>query len=953
MSVPNFYNCVHNRVANRPRGCRIRPVTRTRCARRAAGSERKASREDAFGSELAVARCIYHDKSGTSWARGDTRRARRHEPGAVRRRCARKNGVAGLAGEGTVTAMPEIPPQMPGRPTLDGIDEVWARRWEQAGSYRFRAPGERAAVFSIDTPPPTVSGSLHVGHVFSYTHTDIVARFQRMRGKHVFYPMGWDDNGLPTERRVQNYYGVRCEPSLPYDPDLDITKTSGITEVSRRNFTELCERLTAEDEQVFEQTWRRLGLSVDWSLGYTTIGTRARRVAQLAFLDLLEAGQAYQAQAPTLWDVGFRTAVAQAELEDRDYPGAWHRIAFHGADGDVYVETTRPELLPACVALIAHPDDERYKPLFGTTVTTPLFGVRVPVLAHGAAEPGRGAGIAMCCTFGDLTDVQWWRELKLPARTIIGRDGRVDRETPDWLEDPAGQRAYATLAGASVHTARERVVTLLRESGELDGEPRAVVRPVKFYERGDKPLEIVSSRQWFIRSLDQRDTMLRRGEELRWHPAYMKVRYDDWVRGLTSDWLISRQRFFGVPFPVWYPLDADGQAVHETPILPGRETLPVDPASDTPPGYSEDQRGVPGGFAADPDVMDTWATSSLSPQIVCGWPDDQELYVQTFPMDMRPQAHDIIRTWLFSTMLRSQLIDGTLPWRNAALSGWILDPDRKKMSKSKGNVVTPIDLLERFGSDAVRYWAAGGRLGTDTAFDEAEMKVGRRLATKVLNASRFVLGLGEPPAGAAVTEPLDRAMLAALDEVVVNSTSALEDFEHTTALETTERFFWSFCDDYLELVKQRAYTGSEAAAGSARLALRQALSVLLRLLAPFLPFCTEEAWSWWHDDSAHTSPWPVPSAQPAASGGAGLIEAAGTVIGAVRKAKSGARLSMRAPVTLVRVHGPAADLDALRAAGPDIQAAGNIATLSMHPDGQPGLRVEVELAAEPGSHSDA
>jgi valyl-tRNA synthetase len=873
--------------------------------------------------------------------------------------------------------LPETTPTVPDRPSLDGIDVKWAQVWDEAGLYRFPKSSDRAEVFSIDTPPPTVSGSLHVGHVFSYTHTDVVARFQRMTGKHVFYPMGWDDNGLPTERRVQNYYGVRCDPSLPYDADFTVpaapaAKGQRPVDVSRRNFVELCEALTAEDERAFEQLWRHLGLSVDWSMTYTTIGTRAQRLSQLAFLQLLAQGQAYQAEAPTLWDVGFRTAVAQAELEDREHPGAWHRIRFHlpagagpagagpagagPAGGGVDIETTRPELLPACVALIAHPDDERYQPLFGQEAISPVFGVRVPILAHPAAERDRGAGIAMCCTFGDLADVQWWRELKLPARTIIGRDGRILDTPPAGLDDPAGRAAYQQLAGATVFTARERVVDLLREAGDLEGDPRPVRRPVKFYEKGDKPLEIVSSRQWFIRSVEHRDALLSRGAELQWHPAYMKARYDDWVRGLNGDWLISRQRFFGVPFPVWYPLDQAGEPDHSAPILAAADTLPVDPTSATPPGYTEDQRGRPGGFAADPDVMDTWATSSLTPQIVCGWAEDEERYALTYPMDLRPQAHDIIRTWLFSTVLRAELGSGTLPWRHVALSGWILDPDRKKMSKSKGNVVTPLGLLEQFGSDAVRYWAASGRPGADTAFDEGQMKVGRRLATKIVNASRFVLGFPEPAPGAEVTETLDRAMLAALDDVVAKATAALRDFEYTTALEVTERFFWSFCDDYLELVKQRAYgdddgavAAGDAAAQSARLALRSALSVLLRLFAPFLPFCAEEAWSWWHDDSVHTSPWPVASG-PAASGpGAGtdadtaVITAAAAVISAIRKAKSGARLSMRAPAGTVRVSAPAAEAERLRAARGDIAAAGNVGTLLIEPGDGPDLRVDVEL----------
>ena len=835
--------------------------------------------------------------------------------------------------------------KVPQRPSLDGLDVKWSEYWERIGVYRFRDPGERSAVFSIDTPPPTVSGSLHMGHVFSYTHTDIVARYQRMRGKRVFYPMGWDDNGLPTERRVQNHFGVRCDPSLPYDPDFRISDHQGVRDISRRNFIELCERLTAADEKVFEEVWRRLGLSVDWSRTYTTIGTHARRVSQRSFLRLLASGEAYQAEAPTLWDVGFRTAVAQAELKDRDHPGAWYRIAFHSSNGPVHVETTRPELLPACVALIAHPDDERYQPLFGSTVTSPVFDVEVPVLAHPMVERERAAGIAMCCTFGDLADVQWWRELRLPTRTIIGTDGRILPEPPAGLEGARGRAAYAGLAGATVRTARERVVAMLRESGDLDGEPRETVRPVKFYERGDRPLEIVSSRQWFIRSLAHRDVLLRRGEELRWHPPSMKARFDDWVRGLNGDWLISRQRFFGVPFPVWYPLGADGEPAYQTPIVPAPDDLPIDPSSQAPRGYTEDQRGKPGGFVADRDVMDTWATSSLTPQIVSGWGEDEDLHARTFPMDLRPQGHEIIRTWLFSTVLRSELEARSLPWRHVALSGWILDPDRKKMSKSKGNVVTPMDLLERFSPDAVRYWAANGRPGADTTFEVAQLKIGRRLGEAQHELAGVEQFRGEPAVGAAGRVGRDPARLAALGDVIRQATQELDDFEYTSALERVEKFFWFFCDDYLELVKQRAYGGHDQ---SARLALRTALSVLQRLLAPFLPYATEEVWSWWHTGSVHAAEWPAPrgteSAEDAVGtvGGGAVVALASRAIAAIRKAKSDAKLSMRSPVEHVRVEGPVSELETLESIADDLRAAGNVTRLVLQP-AEPPLRFDVTL----------
>jgi valyl-tRNA synthetase len=845
--------------------------------------------------------------------------------------------------------------RVPGKPALDGLEAVWSARWEDGQVYRFDRGRPREQVYSIDTPPPTVSGSLHVGHVFSYTHTDVMARYQRMNGKSVFYPIGWDDNGLPTERRVQNVYGVRCDPSVPYDPDFTPPQKRGKQEaaISRRNFIELCEKLTALDERVFEETWRRVGLSVDWSLLYTTISDESRRVSQRAFLRNLARGEAYRAEAPTLWDVSFQTAVAQAELEEREVPGAFHRISFHApapgnasgsAPGNpagslVWIETTRPELLPACVALVAHPDDARYQPLFGTTVRTPLFGVEVPVRAHHLAEPDKGSGIAMVCTFGDLADVTWWRELNLPTRAVIGRNGRL------LASPPAGVPAspYDELAGKTVFSARARVVELLRDSGDLDGEPRPVTRPVKFYERGDKPLEIVTSGQWYIRNGGRdagiRSALLERGRELTWHPAHMRARYENWVAGLAGDWLISRQRFFGVPFPVWYPLDDAGEPAYDAPITPPQDALPVDPASDPAPGYEESQRGAPGGFTGDPDIMDTWATSSLTPLIAARWGTDDDLFGRVFPMDLRPQGHDIIRTWLFATLTRSHLEFGALPWSDAALSGWILDPDRKKMSKSKGNVLVPTDLLDSYGSDAVRYWAANGRYGVDTAFDPGQLKVGRRLAIKVLNASKFVLSL-DGPAGP-VTSPVDRSMLASLDSVVREASAALSSYDHAGALEAVERFFWMFCDDYLELVKARAYDVAGAGGASARGALRQALSVLLRLFAPFLPFVTEEAWSWWQQGSVHVAAWPAAGeAGEAGDGDPAVLAVAADVLARVRKAKSAARLSMRAEAARVVVHGP--DETVVRASEPDLRAAGSIADFAFSPAAE--LTAEVTLA---------
>ena len=844
-------------------------------------------------------------------------------------------------------------PAVPEKPTLEGLEAKWTTRWEADGLYRFDRAKSRPEVYSIDTPPPTVSGKLHIGHCCSYTHTDITARHWRMRGYEVFYPMGWDDNSLNVVRRVTVDYGVTCDPQLPFEADFEPPGPNAKPRVavSRPNFVALCEQLTTHLEKSYYELWSTLGLSVDWAQTYTSIGPRAQRVSQTAFLRLLKRGVAYTAEAPTVWDVEFQTAVAQAELEDREMPGAYHRLAFHRADGagDIFIETTRPELVPACVALVAHPDDSRYQPLFGSEVLTPLFAARVPVRAHELADPEKGSGIAMICTFGDVADVTWWRELDLEVRGVIGPDGRllpVAWGEPGWeSEDPErAQRHYDELVGRNAKQAQRRIVEMLVESGELVAEPRPITHPVKFWENGSRPLEIITNRQWFIRNggrdPELRKTMLAYGRQLRWHPDFMRIRYENWVNGLTGDWNISRQLPFGVPIPLWYPVRPDGVVDWEAPLVPDEDRLPIDPSTEVPDGFSPDQRDQPGGFAGDPNVMDTWATSSLSPQIVGGWLDDPELFSKVFPYDLRPQAHEIIRTWLFYTVLRSHFEHASLPWTNAAISGFVYDPTRKKLSKSAGNAPDdPLALIGEHGADAVRYWAAGGRPGMDIALDRNQFKIGRRLAIKILNASRFVLGLGEPPPGAAPASGLDLSLLAALAGVVDEATRAFDDYEYTRALERTESFFWLFCDDYLELVKGRGYRGDASALATLRLA----LSTLLRLFAPFLPYATEEVWSWHREGSIHRSSWPAAADFAGCeTGDPAVLGAASQVLGELRKAKTGAKRSMKTPVVRAVVADTPERLAAARAAEGDLREAGVVADLAFEPADTFAVEVELE-----------
>ena len=860
--------------------------------------------------------------------------------------------------------MSEPKNELPASYVAAEVELKWATEWEKSGVNRWDPNAARADSFVIDTPPPTVSGSLHMGHVFSYTQTDVLARFQRMRGKNVFYPMGWDDNGLPTERRVQNLFGIRCDPTLPYREGMTVAPTNkearDFESVSRKNFLEICAMQTLEDEKKYEALWKGLGLSVDWEQRYSTIDKHCQKVSQYSFLDLVKKGLVYSAESPTLWDTGFKTAVAQAEVEDREQNGNFHDIRFELEGGGGFtIATTRPELLAACVAVVAHPDDERYKKYFGKRAITPLFKARVPILPAAHADPEKGTGILMVCTFGDIHDVEFWKKEKLPVRQVLGRDGRLgEAEFGGPLfdsADPAAANAvYAQLKGLHLKKARAKMAELLGPA--LVAAPRPTQQAVKYYEKGDQPLEFITTRQWFINILEHKPALLAQGKKINWHPEYMRVRYEQWVEGLNQDWCISRQRYFGVPFPVWYPVKADGSSDYSKPIFADPKNLPVDPLIDAAPGYTEAQRGKPGGFSGDPDVMDTWATSSLTPQISSRWTVDAERHKKLYPADMRPQAHEIIRTWAFYTIAKSWMHENSIPWTDIAISGWVVTPDRQKMAKSKGTGVTPDALLKQYSADALRYWSAKAKLGQDTVYDEMVFKVGHRLVTKVFNASKFVMlqlqGAKRDGLEGSLKDvviPIDRAWIARMREILENSERSFAAFEYAPVLLEVETAFWDFCDNYLELVKTRAYDSKDRAERLSAIAtLEWTLGAFLRLFAPFIPYVTEEVWSWHYGkgQSVHKAKWPAPAELSAVQiEDRRQLDLAKVVLERIRSEKADKKRSIKWPVRALKIEGPAQDLAALKAVLSDIVAAGCVTAggLAVSPkDGE--IAVSVELA---------
>ena len=724
------------------------------------------------------------------------------------------------------------------------MEEACRKLWDEhrVNLYDPNQPGE---MFSVDTPPPYVSAShLHVGHAMSYAQAEFIVRYQRMRGRNVFYPMGFDDNGLPTERFVEKKYSINKRKT------------------TRKEFRELCLQVTAEGIKQYEELWRALGLSVDWRLRYSTIDEHCRRTAQKSFIELFQMGRIYRSNEPVLWDTHFETALAQADLESLERKGKLHQVSFprNGAE-PLIIATTRPELIPACVALYCNPGDERYKEIIGKSATVPLSHREVPIKADADVSTEFGTGLMMVCTFGDGEDVRRWKRDGLDTRLCINPNGK--------MTELAG-----TYAGLTVDETRKKIVSDLQTAGLLGGNT-AVDQVVSVSERSGVPVEFIMAPQWFIKMLDLKAEFLKRSEELRWFPDWMKTRLDQWIEGLKYDWNIARQRFYGVPFPVWFCGSCN------EPVLATEASLPIDPLEDPCPASACPKCGGK-EFRGDPDVMDTWMTSSLSPLINANWAGTPGRLgsMNLYPMTVRVQAFEIIRTWLFYTLAKSHFHTNSLPWNDVMISGWGLNENGRKISKrdleqftdaTGYNRYDPYAVIKKFGADSVRFWAAGGSLGHDLRFNERDIQNGRKLVVKLWNAARFcALQFGGFDAKTdtmpfAERTPEDRWVLMELNKIIPVVTAAFDNYSYHEAREATEKFFWSvFCDDYLEMIKDRFWTQAEYpehARISARCTMREALRLILALYAPFVPYITESIYQILFREgentpSLHVSKWP-------------------------------------------------------------------------------------------------
>ncbi|HOI59846.1 MAG TPA: valine--tRNA ligase [Candidatus Pacearchaeota archaeon] len=674
------------------------------------------------------------------------------------------------------------------------IEKKWQKYWEDNHIYKYDE-NSQGEIYSVDTPPPTISGKMHIGHASSYTHEDVVVRFERMKGKKVIFPFGTDDNGLPTERFVEK------------------EKNVSLKKMQRSEFIELCNKTLEEIRPQFIQNWKDIGMSCDFTLEYSTINKECQKISQKYFIDLFNKDLAYKKETPILWCPLCGTAVAQAELEDKNIPSVFYSINFDLEDGEyITIATTRPELLSSCVAIFVNPEDERYKNLIGKKVITPIFNDEVEIKADGKVDKEKGTGIVMCCTFGDTTDIEWYMEHNLPLKTSISKEGRMTELAKEF-------------EGLKIKEARQKIIEKLKNEGRIV-EEKPIEHLVNIHERCGTEIEILPTSQWFIKILENKARFIERGREINWNPNHLVHRYENWINNLKWDWCISRQRFFGIPFPVWF-CEKCGEI-----IIADENDLPVDPLKQKP---NKKCKCGSESFIGEKDVMDTWATSSLTPQIL-----ENLVHKKLIPTNLRAQAHDIISTWLFYTVVRSEYIENKIPWKEVLISGFVLDPKGEKMSKSKGNIVEPKTVIEKYGADALRYWATNTGWGKDIKYDENELKNGRKLITKIINASNFA------SKNLSKVKPnklyiLDQYFLIKLNKVIKEIDGLFEKREISQVRTLIEKFFWnSFCDNYLELSKWRVYGENEELKDSAKYTLYHSLLTIIKMFAPIIPFTTEE-----------------------------------------------------------------------------------------------------------------
>ena len=747
---------------------------------------------------------------------------------------------------------------------IKALEATWREYWEKEKIYSFDPKSEKK-IYSVDTPPPTVSGKMHIGHACSYSQQDFIIRYKRMRGFNIFYPFGTDDNGLPTERLVEKMKGVKSR------------------DMARDKFIGLCMQFLKEERPNFIQAWKNMGVSADFNLIYSTIDAHSRRISQWSFLDLYKKGRLYRKDAPAMWCPECRTGVAQVEVRDKEIESAFNDIVFKSEGEDIVIATTRPELLPACVAVFYHPKDKRYAKYKGKMAKVPLFDFEVPIMEDERANPEKGTGIVMCCTFGDQTDMEWQKAHNLPIKMAITTDGK--------MSDIAGK-----YKGLPIKAARKEIINELKAAGLLTNQ-LSIKHTVNVHERCGIEIEFVKSKQWFVKYLDLKRDLLKWGKEIKWHPDYMRHRYENWVKGLQWDWLISNQRYFGVAFPVWYCKKCD------EPILAKEEQLPVDPLNDVPldklcPKCKSDE------MIPEADILNTWFTSSMTPQIAILLVKDPEMQKKLFPMNLRPQAHDIITFWLFNTLVKSRLHYNKTPWKEAAISGFVTLKG-EKMSKSKGNVIDPAEVIEKYGADAIRYWAAGSKLGEDMDYQEKDVLNGKKFVTKILNAANFVFMNLKHQKKMPELEETDRLFLLQMNKMIESATSAFEEYNYSRAKLEIDNFFWSnFADNYLEIVKNRVYNGNERERASAYYVLYNALLVFVKLYAPFTPYISEEIYQahfkkFERQKSVHLESWPsnfkLNSSKDDDAVWARMIE----ILTLVRQKKSEAKKSVKAEIALV------------------------------------------------------